>query len=101
MSASPRGPHQPEPSDPGQGATDHPWARADDTPDRTPSSPGSPSEAGADQAAEGESSGEAPAHSPTGSVRIVQGHPTGFEPGINKGGQNGSPKPDGRSARRT
>jgi hypothetical protein len=31
-------------------------------------------------------------------VRIVQGHPTGFEPDANKGGQNGAPKPDGRSA---
>ncbi|HEY2752205.1 hypothetical protein [Phenylobacterium sp.] len=31
-------------------------------------------------------------------VRIVQGHPTGFEPDVNKGGQNGAPKPDGRSA---
>jgi hypothetical protein len=33
-----------------------------------------------------------------GAVRIVQGHPTGFEPGENKGGQNGAPKPDGRAA---
>jgi hypothetical protein len=31
-------------------------------------------------------------------VRIVQGHPTGFEPDANKGGQNGAPKPDGRTA---
>jgi hypothetical protein len=36
---------------------------------------------------------------PTGTTRIVQGHPTGFEPSSNKGGQNGAPKPDGRSAR--
>jgi hypothetical protein len=35
---------------------------------------------------------------PPGTTRIVQGHPTGSEPSINKGGQNGSPKPDGRSA---
>jgi hypothetical protein len=34
---------------------------------------------------------------PQGTRRIVQGHPTGFEPGENKGGQNGAPKPDGRS----
>ena len=34
----------------------------------------------------------------TGAVRIVQGHPTGFEPGDNKGGKNGAPKPHGRAA---
>jgi hypothetical protein len=29
---------------------------------------------------------------------ITQGYPTGVDPSINKGGQNGAPKPDGRSA---
>jgi hypothetical protein len=33
-----------------------------------------------------------------GTVRIVQGHPTGSDPSLNKGGEDGSPKPDGRSA---
>lgn len=31
---------------------------------------------------------------------ITQGHPTGADPSANKGGQNGAPKPDGRSAKR-
>lgn len=39
-----------------------------------------------------------PTELPPGMVRIVQGHPTGFDPSPNKGGQVGSPKPDGRSA---
>jgi hypothetical protein len=40
----------------------------------------------------------APAPAAGRTVRIVQGHPTGFEPDVNKGGQSGAPKPDGRSA---
>jgi hypothetical protein len=32
---------------------------------------------------------------------ITQGHPTYHEPDDNKGGQDGAPKPDGRSRRDT
>lgn len=38
-----------------------------------------------------------PPEDASSSVRITQGHPTNFEPDLNKGGQDGSPKPDGRS----
>lgn len=92
-------PHPSDAADPGQDDADHPWARADDTPDATPTSTGEPSGEPAEPGAEPTGTAGPPPVGAQGTVRIVQGHPTGFEPSVNKGGQNGAPKPDGRSAR--
>src|ERR1700761_437689 len=60
--------------------------------------PPNPASAPTETAPDASGVSDAVQHDPPETVRIVQGHPTGFEPGLNKGGQIGAPKPDGRSA---